>query len=783
MKTTYVQPEHNVSFEHQRQLAKLLAKENIRVRQGNYKTAFFDVKNRVLGLPTWNLKSKDVSDLLVGHEIGHARWTPEDGIEQYHKRFGKEAPFDIANIVEDIRIERRILVAFPGLVSSFTKGYTYLLENDFFGKFEDGDMGKLNFIDRLNLKGKLRHLINIEFDEWETEIYNKCMRAETYEEVLDICGEIIEKLPKEKQPEQQPEQQLQESPSSGDPEDEDEVDDDSMNLGQGQPKDESDESDSESSESDQTSQPDDESDPTSTSDESQDGEEESMSKSDQTSESSEEADEGSADSNGTLSGDDGIDYSDAISETQRALEEELENSQEDLKNDLYVDAPNREQINSCISPLDKVREERKNRLSVYNELMTNPEYDFKWKKFKNDSKKNVALLVREFERKKSAYEYSRARTSATGSLDPNKLHTYKYDEQIFKSVTRLATSKDHGMIFFVDWSGSMGQVIHDVIQQTLQLAFFCKAVGIPFAVYGFTTSYSKNSYSIADSNQIGNVVDMSATSVFELINSTINKREFEDACKELFLSCYQWGNRFDSDLESLGGTPLFDTILCATEIVKNFRAKYNVQKLHTMFLTDGESSRMNYHQDNSFEKPAEDSDSENHHRRWHSKQTRKEFLRWGNTLIGPDAFKHRGLSGTYRQLILNFKRITGSSAICFFLGSPRNARAAATNAIIHSSAFKSDKWEPALEEYKTVRKQTVKDKSRTVFIEDGLGYDGYFIIETSKVAIEDTELEVDENLDYSKPRDINILARKFSTQSKDKRASRVFLSKFSDLIS
>ena len=93
MRTTLVQPEHNVSFDHQRQLAKLLAKENIRVVQGNYRTAFFDVKKRVLGLPTWNLDSKDVSDLLVGHEVGHAEWTPEDGIEKIPRKVQQRSPF------------------------------------------------------------------------------------------------------------------------------------------------------------------------------------------------------------------------------------------------------------------------------------------------------------------------------------------------------------------------------------------------------------------------------------------------------------------------------------------------------------------------------------------------------------------------------------------------------------------------------------------------------------------------------------------------------------------
>lgn len=324
----------------------------------------------------------------------------------------------------------------------------------------------------------------------------------------------------------------------------------------------------------------------------------------------------------------------------------------------------------------------------------------------------------------------------------------------------------------------MSGVIHDVINQTLQLAFFCKAVGIPFSVYGFTTHYSgRDEY---DEDLIGNRVNLSGSSVFELLSSTTNKRDFEDTCKELFLSCSEYTNRFNNNLETLGGTPLFDTIICAAEIVNRFRAQHNVQKLHTMFLTDGESSTLNYYHDNSYEKPSE---KEERFVNWSEEARRKQFLRWGDALIGPSCFRHTGRMDTYRQLILNFKRITGSSAICFFLGNGRDAKGAAINAIIHSSAFKASNWHDASEEYKPLRRKTLKDKSRTVFVEDGIGYDGYFVIESNKVRIEDAELEVDENLDYSKPRDVNILARKFSTQNKDKRASRVFLSKFSDLIS
>ena len=53
----------------QEYLAKLLAKENLSVQHGNYSTASFDVVNRVLRLPLWKDKGKEVDDLLVGHGV------------------------------------------------------------------------------------------------------------------------------------------------------------------------------------------------------------------------------------------------------------------------------------------------------------------------------------------------------------------------------------------------------------------------------------------------------------------------------------------------------------------------------------------------------------------------------------------------------------------------------------------------------------------------------------------------------------------------------------------
>ena len=51
------------------------------------------------------------------------------------------------------------------------------------------------------------------------------------------------------------------------------------------------------------------------------------------------------------------------------------------------------------------------------------------------------------------------------------------------------------------------------------------------------------------------------------------------------------------DTYNLGGTPLNDTILAMTTIVPKFKMDTGVQKVNTIFLTDGSSNRGNYVRD------------------------------------------------------------------------------------------------------------------------------------------------------------------------------------------
>ena len=101
-------------------LAKLLAQEDITVVHRTVSTAQFDLKNRTMTLPIWNDMDGDLYDLLVGHEIGHALYTPLEGWHNSVVSNNKNKAFKgFLNVVEDARIEKLVKRKFPGLAKSF----------------------------------------------------------------------------------------------------------------------------------------------------------------------------------------------------------------------------------------------------------------------------------------------------------------------------------------------------------------------------------------------------------------------------------------------------------------------------------------------------------------------------------------------------------------------------------------------------------------------------------------------------------------------------------------
>ena len=87
-------------------------------------TVQFNVHTRVLTLPQWERASSTVYDLLVGHEVGHALFTPDQDPP-------KGIPHSFLNIVEDARIEKLMKRKYMGLAKTFFKGYKQLTDEDF----------------------------------------------------------------------------------------------------------------------------------------------------------------------------------------------------------------------------------------------------------------------------------------------------------------------------------------------------------------------------------------------------------------------------------------------------------------------------------------------------------------------------------------------------------------------------------------------------------------------------------------------------------------------------
>ena len=63
-----------------------------------------------------------------------------------------------------------------------------------------------------------------------------------------------------------------------------------------------------------------------------------------------------------------------------------------------------------------------------------------------------------------------------------KLHSYKYNEDIFKKMSNIFNQKNHGMIFLLDWSGSMQRHIKPTVEQLLNLVLFCRKINIFFSL-------------------------------------------------------------------------------------------------------------------------------------------------------------------------------------------------------------------------------------------------------------------------------------------------------------
>jgi predicted 3-demethylubiquinone-9 3-methyltransferase (glyoxalase superfamily) len=176
-----------MKIESKEKLAKLLAVEDLDVQHQQVETAYFDVKNRCLILPIWKEMPDHLYDLLVGHEVGHALFTPTK-LERLQKAYKKTSK-SCVNIIEDARIEKLVKNRYPGLRKRFFSGYKHLVEKDFFG-LSKRPISELNILDKINLYFKIPNAVDITFNKIEQSFVDRIEASKSFKDVEAIAKEL-----------------------------------------------------------------------------------------------------------------------------------------------------------------------------------------------------------------------------------------------------------------------------------------------------------------------------------------------------------------------------------------------------------------------------------------------------------------------------------------------------------------------------------------------------------------------------------------------------------------
>ena len=716
-------------------LAKLLATENITVQQQpNIKTAMFDLRNRVLMLPIWQGISRDLEDLLIVHETGHALDTPS--AEEYKgavdklvaKVFPNEKVSDklrstvqgFFNVIEDARIDKRQKRRYPGSRKNYLIGYKELVDRDFFGT-ANRDINSMNFIDRLNLyfKGGNIHY-NITFTSEEKVLLKKVENAETFAEVETLVEEIYIYCKKKLEEQHEMEMDL----ISENSDEEDDAFDDVEDF--------DDDDDAEWTDSD------DDGDSNSGTSSNEEEQENDVSKG--------VGGQGGAPSD--IPSDVPVSHTD---ETWQRKSEEIVMNENSVF--VYLSKPD---VN-----WDKALHDYKKVLTDWRDNFASGYYS--WRKISQDQfdsarvqlsqwkmqeKQTISFLVKEFEQRKAAELYSRINVAKTGVIDTNKLHTYKYNDDIFRRIATIPQGKNHGFVMFLDWSGSMHHNLKHTLKQLFSLCMFCKQINVPFEVYAFKDCGTEYPFSYINKE---NAIGTGAVVLRNFLSSRMNLEEMNFAMTMLW--CIGEGANLECD--GLGGTPLNEALLIAPEVIRNFTAKNKLEITNVIVLTDGESN------------PSSGVKNETTPR-VHG-QSRRYFY------VDPDTHKTYdyhpyGWSKTdsnTNTLLRIIKDNTNCNLVGFFL---------------YEKSFKNVDYDFNVssgnpEAYMKARKFWSENKYYPV---KSAGYDEYYIINTGALMDDTNELQIDNTGD--KKMSTKKMISAFTKFAQKKTVNRVLLRQFSERI-
>lgn len=710
--------------------ARLLATENLSVQRAPTRTASFDIKNRVLTLPLWKDMTPEIEDMLVGHEVGHALYTGEEYFVPIQEN---PKMMTYLNVLEDVRIEKLIKRKYPGLRKRMNEGYKQLNDRDFFGVKQVQNLDDLLLIDKINLYFKAGFSCGVQFNPEEKQFANRAERTETIAEVVALADEI---WAYSKELLEQKKKQAMQNATPEDLEDleedkEGEFDDADMDF------DDFEETDDDT---DQKLKP-------------------AKQKSSSEEEKKEEQESPSA-------GDQELE-----AKTDKAFAEKLEDLADESTEYLYHEF-DAEYIHDPVIGFKRILNETKpnwvSETPTSDELSTVAKRNADYEKFKNETTSAVNYLVKEFEMRKSAALYKRAAVSKSGSLDMKRIWSYKLQDDLFKRVTVLPQGKNHGMLFLLDWSGSMDGVLEDTLKQVINLAMFCNRIQIPYRVLAFTSQYQDRDYPtesqrLKDRDAIiakrarneGKNILTNANNNFNLLELFSNKMstsEFHSMAKRVIDRRFQWNAGY-----STGGTPLNEALVWMYLNIDKYIKQNSIEKLTLITLTDGEGGAL-YSTNGDFSDQRYKYDTNGKPQ----KVKQKHFIRDAYTQKTYQLSRFSGIqTETYLRMIKDRHDIT---VVGFYIC--RNARRDLHSALNANLPAFTGSVESQIDAWrKNFRDQGFASIKNT-------GRDDLFLIPQTSTKI------VEGDLDVKADANAKAIARDFSKFLNVKKTSRVLLNQF-----
>jgi len=754
-------------------LARLLAQENIIIEHKKVQTAHFDLKNRVMVLPIFKEMTGEMYDLLAGHEVGHALYTPLQG---WHDAVIDDHSFkSYLNVIEDARIERKMKDKFPGLRRSFSIAYKRLVDDDFFG-INGRDVNKMRFIDRINIFYKLGAHVRVTFSGEELEVLNEINAAETWEEIEAIARKIYNKAKEDA--ENAPEPEMPQDDIDWDEGDEDEDGDNES--------DDSEESFEYSIEDDEDSSEDSEDDGDGD-DDSSDEEEETnnsgnksvLDKSSKKTSSDDKEPQPSDITDKRASG--GSESKDVSSETDNAFRENEKQLVDNTSGEVFIcNIPTYN--DKCIVPYKMVHAQISQ--SIKNTLAATESYEsernknivdnntvVKYQEFVKRTNPVVNYMVKEFEMRKNATQLARAKIGKSGKINPKKLSRFKLDSDLFQRVTSVPHGKNHGLVLFIDLSGSMTDIIDSTFEQAIVLTQFCKKVNIPFEVYGFSdVHYHLDRFGIVPGEYCtleANDLDVADRNFHlkQYLSSNMSGTAYREAITNMLYvgSCYK--NYFRSDFlpytENLGGTPLDETIIASIGIVDSFKKNNMLDNVNAIFLTDGEGGVTHTVRNSTNDRNIwMNSSSTIYIQHKETKERVKyEYLTKGNR---DDGFV------SARALIQIAKKVTGAKYTGYFIAN----RPTIIRKVFHYE-FSSANYAAQVEQKKNLSKKLTESGFHS---SDKFGFNEYFMVLNSNLKIQDNNIDVE--VEAKK----GVLARAFMKSMSTRGLQRMFLNRFMENI-